>query len=216
MISAFLIAAAYLLGAVPFGLLVGFARGIDVRTVGSKNIGATNVLRSVGKPWGILTFVLDALKGFVPAFLFPVIGKCCIPDFQPLENLGLWCGTAAILGHNFPVYLGFKGGKGVATSAGALLGIAPLAALVGLGTWVVIFFTTRYVSLGSILAAATTCAAGWWFHLKNGLVVPIALTVLAILIIWRHRANIQRLIAGTEHRFEKKKKPADAGLETRD
>lgn len=206
MISALLILASYLLGAVPFGLLVARAKGVDIRNVGSKNIGATNVLRSVGKPWGILTFALDALKGFAPAFLFPMLGKVCCPDFQPLENLGLWCGIAAILGHNFPVYLGFKGGKGVATSAGVLIGVAPLAALIGLATWAVFFFTTRYVSLASIAAVAATCAAGWVLHVKHGLVVPIVLTLLAALIIWRHRANIQRLIAGTEHRFVKKTK----------
>lgn len=215
MISALFILAAYLLGAVPFGLLVGFARGVDVRTVGSKNIGATNVLRSVGKPWGILTFALDALKGFVPAYLFPMVGTCCFKDFQPLENLGLWCGIAAILGHNFPVYLKFKGGKGVATSAGAILGIVPASTGIGLAVWALFFFTTRYVSLASIVAALTIPVSVWFFH-REGLVVPIAMTLLGLLVIWRHRANIQRLIAGTEHRFEKKKKPADAGPETRD
>lgn len=206
MISGLLIIAAYFLGAVPFGLLVARSRGIDIRTVGSKNIGATNVLRSVGKPWGILTFVLDALKGFVPALVFPILGRVADENFQPLGNLGLWCGAAAIVGHNFPVYLGFKGGKGVATSAGALLGIAPAACGIGLATWMIFFFTLRYVSLASIVAALTIPVAAWLLYLKSGIVLPIALTLLGALIVWRHRANIQRLIAGTEHRFEKKKK----------
>ncbi len=204
MISALLIVSAYLLGAVPFGLLVARARGVDIRTVGSKNIGATNVFRSIGKPWGVLTFLLDALKGFAPAFLFPMIGKCACTNFQPLENLGLWCGAAAIIGHNFPVYLRFRGGKGVATSAGVLLGIAPLAVAIGLAVWAVIFFTTRYVSVASICGALAVPLVGWLFYLRKGIVLPVVLTLLAALIIWRHRANIQRLIAGTEHRFTKK------------
>lgn len=199
-----LILASYLLGAVPFGLLLGKLKGIDVRTVGSKNIGATNVLRTVGKPWGIATFILDALKGFVPAFVFPILGTRWGADFQSLEIAALAGGAAAILGHNFPVYLGFKGGKGVATSAGALLGIAPLAVAVGLAVWAAFFFTLRYVSLASIAAALSVPAVGWWLYRGAGLVVPIALTVLAALIILRHRANIERLLNGTESRFQKK------------
>lgn len=205
MSTALLLLCSYLLGAVPFGLLVGKARGVDIRQVGSKNIGATNVFRSVGKKWGILTFVLDALKGYVPAALFPMLGSRLLPGFQPLENLPLFCGVAAILGHNFPVYLGFKGGKGVATSAGALLGIAPAAVGIGVAVWAALFFGLRYVSLASIGAAVAIPAAGWWLYLKSGLVLPSALTLLGALVIWRHRANIQRLLAGTEHRFQKKR-----------
>ncbi|MCO5045788.1 MAG: glycerol-3-phosphate 1-O-acyltransferase PlsY [Verrucomicrobia bacterium] len=194
----------YLLGAVPFGLLIGKMRGVDVRTVGSKNIGATNVLRTVGKPWGILTFLLDALKGFVPAFVFPTLGNRFGLNFQSLEIAALIGGAAAIVGHNFPVYLGFKGGKGVATSAGALLGIAPLAVGVGLVVWIVIFYTTRYVSLASIQAALAVPIVGWLYYRTAGVAVPIALTLLAALIIVRHRANIRRLLNGTENRFKKK------------
>ncbi len=198
-----LIVASYLLGAIPFGLLIARSRGIDIRTVGSKNIGATNVLRSVGKPWGIATFVLDALKGFLPAFVFPDLGSAWGADFQTMELARLAGGAAAIIGHNFPIYLGFKGGKGVATSAGALLGIAPLAVLVGLGVWALVFFTSRYVSLASIAAAVAVPVAGWVWYRGAGIVVPCALTLLAALIILRHRANIRRLLDGTESRFKK-------------
>lgn len=193
-----LTAASYLLGAVPFGLLLARLKGVDIRKVGSGNIGATNVMRSVGKPWGIATFALDALKGFVPAFIFP---RCAA---EAPEALPIVCAFAAILGHNFPIWLGFKGGKGVATSAGALLGLAPAAAGLGLATWAVVFFTTRYVSLASIVAAVAIPAAGWWMYRARGWILPTFLTVLATLIIVRHKGNIQRLLAGTENRFAKK------------
>ena len=207
-----LAAASYLLGAVPFGLLIGFARGVDIRTVGSKNIGATNVLRSVGKPWGIATFVLDALKGLVPTLLFPIVGNRLGADFLPSETLwqasqsleiaGLVGGAAAILGHTFPVYLGFKGGKGVATSAGVVLGLAPLAVVVGLSVWAIFFYSFRYVSLASIVAAGAVAGFGWWRY--DGRLIPVALTVLSLLVILRHHANIRRLLNGTENRFAKK------------
>ncbi len=200
-----LLPVSYLLGAVPFGLLIGRMKGIDIRTVGSKNIGATNVLRSVGKPWGIATFVLDALKGFVPAAIFPIVGTRLAPDFQSLELLSVTCAAAAILGHNFPVYLGFKGGKGVATSAGAVLGLAPAVVGIGLTVWAAFFFTLRYVSLASIAAALAVPAAAWLLYRANGPLLPSVLTVLAALIILRHKANIGRLLRGEEHRFEKKR-----------
>lgn len=210
---AVMILAAYLLGAVPFGLLIALMKGVDIRKVGSGNIGATNVLRSVGKPWGYLTFALDALKGYLPAAVFPMIGKLAGADFQSLENAGLWCGLAAILGHNFPVYLGFKGGKGVATSAGALLGIAPAAVGIGLVVWALLFFPFRYVSLASIGAAVAIPVAGWFLYRGMGLTLPVALTVLGALVIWRHRSNIQRLLAGTESKMVKKK-AADGSQKT--
>jgi glycerol-3-phosphate acyltransferase PlsY len=191
------ITAAYLLGAVPFGLLIARSRGIDIRQVGSRNIGATNVMRSVGKPWGILTFMLDALKGLLPTVLFPCWSG------SPAGWLGIACALAAILGHNFPVYLKFKGGKGVATSAGALLGLAPAAMGLGLVVWAAFFFTLRYVSLASIVAALVIPAAGWWLYRDTPL-LPGFLTLLGALIILRHRANIQRLLNGTENRFGRK------------
>jgi glycerol-3-phosphate acyltransferase PlsY len=201
-----MILASYLLGAIPFGLLIGRMRGVDVRAVGSRNIGATNVLRTVGKPWGIATFALDALKGFVPVFVFPHYGSFWGGEFHSMELAKLAGGAAAIIGHNFPVYLRFRGGKGVATSAGALLGIAPIAVAVGLVVWVAFFFALRYVSLASIAAAVAAPVAGWVWYRDSGWILPAALTLLGALIILRHRENIRRLLDGTENRFQRKSK----------
>lgn len=192
-----LTALAYIIGSIPFGLLIAKAKGVDIRKQGSGNIGATNVLRCLGKPLGITCFILDALKGFLPAALFPMIG-----NLDP--TFGILFGTAAILGHNFPVSLKFKGGKGVATSAGVLLGVAPLAVVIGLLTWVIVFKTSGYVSLGSIVAAILVVIAGWTVGYPPA--VSIALTLLGALSIYRHRSNIQRLVSGTEHKFQRKKK----------
>jgi glycerol-3-phosphate acyltransferase PlsY len=190
-------ALAYLLGSVPFGLLISKAKGVDIRKQGSGNIGATNVLRCLGKPLGITCFMLDALKGFLPAKLFPIIGEVD-PTF------GILFGTLAILGHNFPVFLKFKGGKGVATSAGVLLGVAPLAVVIGLTVWAVVFYMSGYVSLGSIIATVFVVITGWTAGYSP--VTAIALTLLGILSIWRHRSNIARLMNGTENKFQKKQK----------
>ncbi len=196
---------AYLLGAIPNGFLIAKAKGIDIRKVGSGNIGATNVYRAVSKPLGILTFALDALKGAIPALWFPWQASHCahspLPPWLPLLFGGL-----AIAGHTWPVYLKFKGGKGVATSAGALIGIAPAATGIGVLFWFITLVTLRYMSVASIIAALAVPAAGWWLYRDNGLALPIALTVLGLLIIWRHKGNIQRLMNGTENRFEFKKK----------
>ena len=194
-----LVLAAYLLGAIPNGLLIAKARGIDLRRTGSGNIGATNVFRCVGKGWGILAFVLDALKGFVPAFFFPrlVAGA---PDW-----LGLACGVAAVAGHNWPVWLGFKGGKGVATSAGMLLGIAPAAVGIGFGVFAVTVAATRFVSLGSILAAVAVPAAYLALNGTGNKLLAGVLVGLGLLVIVKHRANIRRLLQGAEPRITGKK-----------
>lgn len=200
-----LISLAYLLGSIPFGFLIAKAKGIDIRTTGSGNIGATNVLRSVGKGWGILTLLLDALKGLLPAALAPLLAD----RFFGLENgeiFSLGCGCAAILGHNFPIFLKFKGGKGVATTAGALIGIAPAALGVGLATFIVIFALSRMVSLGSIIAATAIPIAGWLLYRTDGILIPTVLSLLGILVIWRHRANISRIMQGTENRINLKGK----------
>ena len=198
---------AYLVGAIPFGLLIARLKGVDIRAVGSKNIGATNVFRCVGKGWGVLTFVLDAAKGYVPALVFPLLGTGGLPACQGLEhNFGLLCGSAAILGHNFPVYLRFKGGKGVATSVGVLLGVAPAAVGLGLLGWAVLFGATRYVSVASIGAAALVPVAAWGLYRSTGVFLPCALTLLGALVIARHAKNMQRLLAGTENRFQFGKK----------
>ena len=197
-------AAAYLLGAIPFGFLVARTKGVDNRTVGSRNIGATNVARCLGRKWGYVTFACDFLKGFLPAALFPVAASALGAPADP-HSLAVACGCTSVAGHNWPVFLRFKGGKGVATSAGALLAIAPLAVIVGLAAWFLVFKTTRFVSLASIIAAVAISCAAWLLHAlrltSSGLIVPSALTLLAALSIWRHRANIDRLRKGTESRF---------------
>lgn len=190
---------AYLLGAIPFGLLVAKVNGVDIRQEGSGNIGATNVLRVVGKGWGIFTLVLDALKGFIPAFLFPMLGGERVP-----EVYGVLFGFVAIIGHSFPVYLKFKGGKGVATSAGMLLGVAPVAVGVGILVFIITVILSRYVSLASILAAIAVGVMAW-VQGDKALIVKITITVMSIMIVWLHRANIKRLMNGTENRFGKKK-----------
>jgi len=186
---------AYLIGSIPFGLLLSKAKGKDIRKLGSGNIGATNVLRCLGKPAGITCFALDVFKGFLPASFFPLLA-------ETYGSSGILFGAAAILGHNFPVFLKFKGGKGVATSAGVLVGVAPLAVVIGVLIWMLVFYASGYVSLGSIVAASAVIVAGW--ALNYGRVIAIALTLLGALTIYRHRANIRRLIDGTENKFEKK------------
>ncbi len=198
--------AAYLLGAIPFGLLIATCKGVDIRQVGSGNIGATNVFRCVSKPLGILTFALDLAKGAAGARLVPwlVAYTTGIPDDLPLR---VACGFAAVAGHNWPVYLRFKGGKGVATSAGLLLGLAPASCVIALSAWIVTFLTSRYVSVASIAAATALGAAAWLpFCRHERLWFPIVLDALALLAIWKHRANIQRLCAGAEPRFQFRKK----------
>lgn len=191
--------AAFLLGSVPTGYLVGRLRRIDIRQHGSGNIGATNVLRTLGKPLGILVFVIDALKGLA-AVLVPLwlLGPD-VPAWLPVM-----AGVAAVAGHNYTPWLGFKGGKGIATSAGVLLGLMPWAVLVVAVVWFAVFSATRYVSLASMLAALAlpVAVAGLWSAGIGGnaplLVFALLLSALAI---WRHRSNIGRLRAGTEPRF---------------
>ena len=194
-----LVAASYLLGAVPNGLLIARLKGIDLQNTGSGNIGATNVFRCVGKGWGILAFVLDAVKGFVPAFVFPRLVEAAPPW------LGLACGLAAVAGHNWPVWLKFKGGKGVSTSAGMLLGIAPAAVGIGFAVFALTVLATRWVSLGSILAAVAVPAAYLWMNGTDNPLLAGALVAMGVLVILKHRANIRRLLTGTEPRIAGKK-----------
>jgi len=201
---------AYLLGALPNGFLLARSKGVDIRKVGSGNIGATNVFRSVSKTLGILTFIADAVKGLVPALVFPYLVTRISGGPVP-SWLGIGYAALAIAGHTWPVYLGFKGGKGVATSAGALIGIAPGATGIGFLAWIVVFLVSRYVSVASIVAALAVPAAAWCLYRGEGLLLPIFLTVLGASIVLRHKSNLQRLASGTEHRFEfgrKRSKPA--------
>lgn len=205
----------YLLGSVPFGFLIARAKGVDIRTLGSGNIGATNVYRTLGKGPGIVTFALDFAKGLVATRLLPVaagaLAKAC---GAPLAQSPLWlqmaCGVFVLLGHSFPVFLRFKGGKGVATGAGLVVGLAPQAALGALLAWLVVFGVGRYVSLASIVASLVVVVLGWVLYddATPPHVLPGVLTVLSALVVLRHRANIGRLLKGTENRFNFGKKKA--------
>ena len=197
-----LLGVAYLIGSIPFGLLAGKLKGVDIRKEGSGNIGTTNVFRVCGKALGIPVFILDVLKGLVPVLL----GKHFFPSSDGL--MPIFCGVAAILGHNFPVWLKFKGGKGIATSAGVLGGLLPWALLFAFLTWVLAFVTTRYVSVASILAAFSLPVTVGIQTFRPASARPMAYfvfaVVIALLAVWRHRANITRLRSGTENRFQRK------------
>lgn len=193
---------AYLLGSVPFGLLIAKARGVDIRQVGSGNIGATNVFRCVSKPLGILTFLLDLAKGAAGCCIIPWLVAHAFLDEAGSMPLRVTCGFLTVAGHNWPVFLGFKGGKGVATSAGLLLGLAPAGCGWAFLAWLLVFVATRYVSVASILAAFTLAIVAWPLYLaRHGWWFPVMLDVLAVLAIARHHGNIRRLRAGTESRF---------------
>lgn len=184
----------YLLGSLPTGFVAGKMRGLDIRTVGSGNIGATNVFRALGKTAGCIVLAIDAFKGFAACRYLPLL----FSD-SPQENLRIVAGVSAILGHNYTCWLKFKGGKGIATSAGVLLGWLPLALAIVLGLWLVVFAATRYVSLASIAAAAALPLAAW---VTGGSKRMIAIAAfVGGLAIYKHRPNIKRLIGGTEHRF---------------
>ena len=195
--------AAYLLGSIPTGYLVARAKGIDIRAVGSGNIGATNVFRILGKPAGILVLVVDGLKGFAACSWladFVVQPFAVAPD--KIEYLRIVAGISAVLGHNFTCWLKFKGGKGIATSAGVYFALAPLAAGIALVTWIVTAILTRYVSIASIAAAVALPAAVWLT--PNSVVLRIVTTALGLLAIYKHKSNIQRLLNGTERRVGQK------------
>ena len=199
--------AAYLFGSIPFGFLVAKAKGIDIRKVGSGNIGATNVFRCVSKPLGIFTFLLDFAKGVSGCCLIPWLAARYCSGTAPDLPLRVACGFLTVAGHNWTIFLGFRGGKGIATSAGLLLGLAPAACGWAVLSWIVIFLASRYVSAASMAAASTLGIIAWplYFH-GHSWWFPVMLDVLAALAIWRHRANIRRLQAGTESRFQFRKR----------
>lgn len=203
--------AAYLLGSIPSGFLMGKAKGVDIRTVGSGNIGATNVFRTLGRTAGVLVMLADAAKGFLSCGLiaklaFNVFNTTAGSSALQLEGLSIMAGIASILGHNYTCWLHFKGGKGVATTAGVLLALFPKAFAVGLIVWLLVLAASRIVSLASIAAAVTLPFAVWLFGGSKTLILVAAL--LGALAIYKHKANIQRLLNGTEHRFGKKKPEA--------
>jgi acyl phosphate:glycerol-3-phosphate acyltransferase len=201
--------AAYLLGSIPTGYLVARAKGIDIRTVGSGNIGAANAFRILGKPAGIFVLVADGLKGFAAcAWLADFVIQLFAVAPDQIENLRIVAGISAVLGHNFTCWLKFKGGKGIATSAGVYFALAPLAAGISLGTWMVVFVLSRYVSVASIAAAAALPTAVGLT--KDSRFLGIVTTVLGLLAIFKHRGNIQRLLNGTEQRFGQKSATPEA------
>ena len=196
---------AYLLGSIPTGFLVAKARGVDIRTVGSGNIGATNAFRVLGTGFGIFVLLMDALKGWVAVQIGARVVSELLPGV-PLEYLRITAGVAAILGHNFTCWLHFKGGKGIATSAGVLIALVPLALVIILSIFIVLFLTTRYVSIGSIAAAFALPFATWFTQHDVGLTAVMA--AIGALAILKHRKNIQRLLNGTENRIQFRKKEA--------
>ena len=206
-VSLLVIAVAYLLGSIPVGyLLVRLFLKKDVRSVGSGNIGATNVLRSGGRGLGAATFVLDALKGASAVYIGGLIGILLAPDAQ-LRNMQALAALSAVIGHVFPVWLRFKGGKGVATGFGVFLVAAPTSALAAISVFILILLLTRYVSLASILGAASFPLFAWM--LVRGDRPPFFIAVqfaVSLLIIAKHHQNIRRLLAGTESRIGARKK----------
>jgi len=202
-----LIIAAYLLGSIPFGLVIAKAHGKDLRSIGSGNIGATNVARALGRKWGYFCFLLDVVKGMVPMLAGRFLTQVANPT-PALICLWLLVGCAAILGHVFPIYINFKGGKGVATSFGVALGLWPyftICAVIAIAVWGLFVLVWRYVSLASMAASvafpvalllAVHLTKAWYFaDLWPLLVAAIAIPIMVIL---RHRENIRRLLAGTE------------------
>jgi glycerol-3-phosphate acyltransferase PlsY len=192
--------AAYLLGAVPFGYwLVKAIRGIDIREHGSGNIGATNVMRIAGPGLGLPVFALDVAKGCIPV----LAARAMVSEASLHPALPVACAAAAILGHMYSVFLRGKGGKGVATAAGALAALDWLAVICGLAGWTIVLLTLRYVSVASMSAAVIVMVASWGFSREPAgadLVKNVFVTALGAMVIWKHRENIKRLAAGTESR----------------
>ncbi len=215
--------AAYLLGSIPTGFLVAKAKGIDIRNVGSGNIGATNAMRVLGKPAGIFVLLMDVLKGWLSVYLGAIIyriifqyfmsgpdinGFYYLPQTQEIRKFALIAGIFAVLGHNYTCWLKFKGGKGIATTAGVFLALAPWALLVALAVFILAILLTKYVSVGSITAAIALPVTVWIMSPHN-LFLCIVTTALGAMAIFKHKKNIQRLMAGTENRLGKKSSAAE-------
>lgn len=231
---------AFLLGSIPFGLIIAKAKGIDIRKHGSGNIGATNVFRSVGKKYGLTCLLLDALKGFIPVVIAinlirfdgqpETMGVALLKGFAltlpaseqfTAQLLHVVTALAAVLGHNYSPWIGFKGGKGIATSAGVVIALMPFAILILIPIFVVALLLTRYVAVASIvvsIALPILTHVGARHHGKwqdgtwNKPLFFFSL-LIAILAIWKHRTNIRRLMDGTESRFSWGEKPKQTGLD---
>lgn len=202
--------AAYFLGSIPTGYLVGRAKGVDLRSVGSGNIGATNAFRILGKGPGAFVLIVDGLKGWVAVawagvLVYKLMHGGTESDTKTTDYLRIVGGVCAILGHNYTCWLKFKGGKGIATSAGVMAGLMPIGFVVALVTWIVVCVLTKYVSAASIAAAAVLPFATWAGG-YSGLLIGIA-TFMGALAIYKHKANIERLRKGTENKIGAKKTP---------
>jgi glycerol-3-phosphate acyltransferase PlsY len=219
LVIATIVFVAYLLGSIPFGLLVSKSQGIDIRQHGSRNIGATNVWRVLGKKWGLITFIGDMAKGWIAVVMGQLIAQnvgihVALPhgheriDHLQADYAGIAAAMGCILGHSFPIWLKFKGGKGVATSLGVIFGMMPLAALIDFALWGLVFKISGYVSLASIVAALALpvlVIALLLMNLLHGWGYFFFSVAAGMLVVWRHRENIKRLAAGTESSFKKRR-----------
>lgn len=204
MATLLVLAASYLLGAIPTSYVVGrLFRGIDLREHGSRNLGATNLYRTLGARYAIPVGLFDMAKGAIPVMVFA-------PLVSSSRFVAIACGIMAVVGHVYSVFVGFKGGKGVATASGVMLGLTPWAVLVALVAWIAVVRGTGYVSLGSMIGAVVLPVAAWFLHPEQRDLVWIQALVAAA-IIWFHRANIKRLLAGTENRFGQHRTTGSAG-----
>jgi glycerol-3-phosphate acyltransferase PlsY len=189
------------------GYFAGRISGTDVRSVGSGNIGATNVLRVLGKRWGYTVFFVDAFKGFAAVRLTFFLAEHLTIARAHATYFAILAAVMCVIGHLYPIWLGFRGGKGVATSAGAIFGLMPLAAIIIFLVWVVVFEITRYVSVASLIAAlalpVTVALLIHWEKIEGSGLLYFSMT-LAFLVVWRHRSNFSRLLKGTEQRFLRK------------
>ncbi|HET7370613.1 MAG TPA: glycerol-3-phosphate 1-O-acyltransferase PlsY [Gammaproteobacteria bacterium] len=192
---------AYLIGSLSGSLLLGRLRGIDIRTVGSGNAGGTNALRTQGKAFGISVLLIDILKGVIAAGVVPLLPFGLPAAAELLPWLGMACAIAAVAGHVWPVWFGFRGGKGAATLVGVLLVLAPLGLLPVLGAWLIVLMTTGYVGLATIFGALAFVAYAFLMPLP----APLEWfgVAMAVFVVFTHRGNIRRLCAGTEHRFSR-------------
>lgn len=195
----------YLLGSIPWGLLIGFYNGVDIRTKGSKNIGSTNVTRILGGGWGKFCFAMDFFKGYLGVVL--AIWLAARMGYGNPGLAKIIGGTGAVLGHIYPVWLRFKGGKGVATGAGVAFGLAFWPVVLGLALWVLIELRTRIVAIASIVAACAVAILALIFQLFGweniGWPVVLLIAAIAAIIVYRHKENIQRLLEGKENSFKK-------------
>ena len=197
----------YFFGSFPAGYFAGRLAGVDVRREGSGNIGATNVLRVLGKKWGYAVFAIDAFKGFAAVRIALMLVKFWPAATPYAEYIAILTAMTCVAGHTFPVWLRFKGGKGVATSAGALTGLVPLAVPFVLLVWIIVFEISRYVSLASIVAAISLPVIvglfARWKFVDTWALIYFSVAIM-LLVLWRHRSNFSRLLNGTEQRFRRK------------